>query len=152
YLRRDTAHPRTSTVVSIEGGPGYSTTADRDTRLEVWRPLNLHRDLVLIDLRGTGRSHPIMCPAFRLHNTDYIARAGRCAQQLGPSRDFYNTSQSVQDMHAVLQALHARTIDMYGDSYGTYAAQAYAVRYPRTLRTLTLDGAYPLIGTDPELR
>jgi pimeloyl-ACP methyl ester carboxylesterase len=151
YLRRQTSKPATSTVVSIEGGPGYSTTADRGFRLQVWRPVNARRGLVLIDLRGTGKSHAIMCPAFKLHSTGYPARGGRCAKQLGPDRDFYDTSQSVQDMQAVLLALHAGKIDLYGDSYGSYAAQAFALRYPHRLRSLVLDGTYPLAGTDPLL-
>ncbi len=37
---------------------------------------------------------------------------------------------------------------MYGDSYGSYAAQAFALRYPERLRSLTLDGTYPLPGSD----
>jgi len=40
-------------------------------------------------------------------------------------------------------------VDLYGDSYGTYAAQAFALRFPERLRSLTVDGAYPLPGTDP---
>ena len=152
YLRRETARPRLSTVVSIEGGPGYSTTSDRDPRIAVWRPVNARRDLLLIDLRGTGRSHAILCPAFKHHITGYIARAGLCAQQLGPNRDLYDTAQSVQDMQAVLVALKAGKVDMYGDSYGSYAAQAFAVRYPHRLRSLVLDGTYQLKGADPEFR
>jgi pimeloyl-ACP methyl ester carboxylesterase len=151
YLRRDLARPATSTVVSIQGGPGFSTTSDRASRLQVWRPVNARRGLVLIDLRGTGKSHPIMCAAFKLHDLGYPARGGRCAQQLGPARDFYDTSQSVQDMQAVLVALHTGKIDLYGDSYGSYAAQAFALRYPHRLRSLVLDGTYPLAGTDPLL-
>lgn len=151
YQRRQTARPRLSTVVSIEGGPGYSTTSDRDARLEVWRPVNARRDLVLIDLRGTGKSNAILCPAFRDHITDYIARAGRCARQLGPHRDFYTTAQSARDMEAVLLALRAGKVDMYGDSYGSYTAQAFALRYPGRLRSLTLDGTYQLPSPDPAL-
>ncbi len=150
YLRRETAKPATSTVVSIEGGPGYSTTADRSSRIPLWKPVNKRRDLILIDLRGTGKSGALACQAFQRHNTGYAARAGRCAQQLGPARDFYDTSQSVQDIQAVLVALHVGKIDLYGDSYGSYASQAFALRYPHRLRTLTLDGTYPLPGTDPD--
>ena len=49
----------------------------------------------------------------------------------------------------MLRALHLRKIDLYGDSYGSYASEAYALRYPGRLRSLTLDGTYPLPGTDP---
>jgi len=129
-------------VLSIEGGPGFSTTADHSARTQLWRPLSARRDLLLVDLRGTGRSEPLDCPAFRRHILGYIARAARCAAQLGPARDAYDTSQSVQDLAAVLRALNVGRVDLYGDSYGSYAAQAFALRYPGKLRSLVLDGTY----------
>src|SRR6476469_9665163 len=51
YFRTDRSQPQTSTVLSIEGGPGFSTTADRAARLQLWRPISAHRDLLLVDLR-----------------------------------------------------------------------------------------------------
>jgi alpha/beta hydrolase fold len=133
YPRRNRELPRTSTVVSIEGGPGYPVTPGRSTRVDLWRPVSGKRDLVLIDLRGTGRSAPLGCKAFSRKSRGYVARAGRCAAQIGPKRDLYSTSQAVQDMEAVLRSLHAGKIGLYGDSYGTYAAQAYALRFPQRL-------------------
>ncbi len=149
YPRRNRELPRISTVVSLEGGPGYAVTPGRSSRVDLWRPVSGRRDLVLIDLRGTGGSAPLGCKAFSRPTRRYVARAGRCAAQIGPKRDFFSTSQAVQDMEVVLRALHAGKIDLYGDSYGTYAAQAYALRFPQRLRSLTLDAAYPLPGTDP---
>ena len=49
----------------------------------------------------------------------------------------------------MLDALGIGTIDLYGDSYGSYFAQAFAVRHPGRLRSLVLDATYPLPGTDP---
>jgi pimeloyl-ACP methyl ester carboxylesterase len=149
YLRNDRRDPADATIVAIEGGPGYGTTADRDSRLAVWHPVSKHRDLLLVDLRGTGRSDALRCRAFSRHIFNYAVRAGRCARQLGPRRRFYDTSQSVQDIESLLRALHAGPVDLYGDSYGSYAAQAFALRYPVRLRSLTLDSTYPLPGTDP---
>lgn len=149
YPRRNRSRPRLATVVSIEGGPGFPVTPDRGGRVEMWRPVSSRRALVLVDLRGTGGSAPLGCPAFAATSVGYVKRAGRCAAQIGPRRDFYSTSQAVQDVEAVLRALRAGRVDLYGDSYGTYAAQAYALRYPGRLRSLVLDGAYPLPGTDP---
>jgi pimeloyl-ACP methyl ester carboxylesterase len=149
YPRRNREVPRVSTVVSLEGGPGYPVTPDRAGRVELWWPVSSRHDLVLVDLRGTGRSAALGCPAFSQRSIGYVARAGRCARQIGPSRDLFSTSQAVQDVEAVLRSLRAGRIDLYGDSYGTYAAQAYALRYPERLRSLALDGAYPLPGTDP---
>ena len=149
YPRRNRKVPRVSTVVSLEGGPGYPVTTDRAGRFELWWPVSSRRDLVLVDLRGTGGSTALGCRAFSWRSAGYIPRAGRCAAQIGPKRDLFSTSQAVQDIEAVLRSLRAGRIDLYGDSYGTYAAQAYALRYPGRLRSLTLDGAYPLPGTDP---
>ncbi len=152
YPQRDRERPATSTIVSIEGGPGYSTTVDRANRLQLAGPLMARRNLLLVDLRGTGRSGALDCPAFKHHIFPYLTLAGRCAQQLGPKRDFYDTSQSVQDVEAVLQAVHAGKVDLYGDSYGSYAAQAFALRYPARLRSLVLDGTYQLPGSDAYFR
>ena len=49
----------------------------------------------------------------------------------------------------MLRAIRAGPVDLYGDSYGSYAAQAFAVRYPHRLRSLVLDSTYPVPGTDP---
>lgn len=149
YRRVDRSRPAASTVVSLEGGPGYPARADRDARVQLWRPISRTRDLVLVDLRGTGTSGALACRAFARSTRGYAARAGRCAAQLGAARDHYTTAASVEDVEDVLRALRVGPVDLYGDSYGTYAAQAYALRHPGRLRTLTLDGAYPLPGTDP---
>lgn len=149
YRRADRSRPAASTVVSLEGGPGYPARADRDARVQLWRPVSRTRDLVLVDLRGTGTSGALACGAFARSTRGYAVRAGRCAAQLGARRDRYTTGASVEDLEDVLRALRVGRIDLYGDSYGTYAAQAYALRHPGRLRTLALDGAYPLPGTDP---
>jgi len=152
YPRRDSSRPAISTIVSIEGGPGYSTTADRASRVALSRPISARRNLLLVDLRGTGRSGALDCPAFKHHILPYPKLAGRCARQLGFERNFYDTSQSVQDIEAVLVALHAGKVDLYGDSYGSYAAQAFALRYPWRLRSLVLDSTYQVTGSDPFFR
>jgi pimeloyl-ACP methyl ester carboxylesterase len=149
YPQRDRSQPPESTVLSLEGGPGYPTAADRDSRAALWVPLAQRRALLLVDLRGTGRSDALACPSFAKTTLDYIERAGRCAQELGPRRDYYGTGDAVEDLEDVLLAIRAGPVDLYGDSYGTYAAQAFALRHPERLRSLTLDAAYPLPGTDP---
>lgn len=149
YPRRNAARPALSTVISIEGGPGYPTSDDRSGRAALWRPVSARRNLLLVDLRGTGKSGALACTAFAHSTVGYIERAARCARQLGPARDLYSTSQAVQDIEDVVLALGLGKVDLYGDSYGSYAAQAFALRYPERLRTLVLDGTYPLPGSDP---
>lgn len=149
YVRRERRRPAIGTMLAIEGGPGYSTTDSRDSYLKLLGPLRARRDLLLVDLRGTGLSGALDCRTFRRNVKRYVARAGRCASEIGARRDFYGTGNAVDDVAAVLDALGIRQVDLYGDSYGTYAGQAFAVRHPQRLRSLVLDGAYPVQGTDP---
>ena len=44
--------------------------------------------------------------------------------------------------------LQVHRIDLYGDSYGTYFEQTFATRHGPLLRSIVLDGAYPLTGPD----
>ena len=149
YPRRQEDRPSLGTIVSAEGGPGYSTTDSRSYYRQLNQPLTARRELLLVDQRGTGLSGPLDCPAFAETVADYIARAGVCAAQLGNRVDFYGTHAAVDDLADVLAALRIDRIDLYGDSYGSYLAQAFAVRHPTRLRSLVLDATYPLPGTDP---
>ena len=56
---------------------------------------------------------------------------------------------AAEDIDAVREALGLERITLYGDSYGTYLAQAYAFRHPDALDALVLDGAYPVPGESP---
>ena len=109
--------------------------------------------LVLVDQRGTGESELIDCaplqqfpyaPFAPVALRPYRLAAGRCGELLGSRSDAYGTGAAVDDMVAVLDALGLARVDVYGDSYGSFAAQALALRHPGRVRSLVLDGAYPL--------
>lgn len=153
YPRTDTTRPSRETIVAIEGGPGYATTASRSYYLELFRPMMDRHDLLLVDLRGTGTSEPIDCrPLQDLRFPDYdrwVQAVGRCGRQLGDASDLYGTANAADDLADVLDALAIDTIDLYGDSYGTFFSQTFAVRHPERLRALVLDAAYPVEDADP---
>lgn len=140
------------TIVAVEGGPGYPSTLSRDYYLELFDPLLDHRNLLLVDARGTGASGAIDCPELQSYEGDYVLSVALCGAQLGSNSDVYGTAFAADDMAAVLDALEIATVDMYGDSYGTFFGQTFALRHPERLRTLTLDASYPVEDQDPFYR
>jgi len=47
----------------------------------------------------------------------------------------WGTALATDDMVAVLDRLGVDRIDLYGDSYGTFFAQSFAVNHPDRVRT-----------------
>jgi pimeloyl-ACP methyl ester carboxylesterase len=144
-LHRATNHnkPALGTIVTVEGGPGYASTDSRDYYLDLFAPLLARRDLLIVDARGTGTSSFINCPGLESLQGEYLENIRLCGEQLGAASDLYGTALAADDLAAVLDALEIDRIDLYGDSYGTFFGQTFAIRHPDRLRTLTLDAAYP---------
>lgn len=147
--RTDRDRPLRGTILAVEGGPGYSTTGSRAYYRELFEPLLDRRRLLLVDLRGTGLSDPIACPRLQSYEGSYNAAVGACGRQLGDAADLYGTAFAARDVVAVLDHLGIDEVDLYGDSYGTFLGQTFAVRHPERLRSLVLDAAYPVETDDP---
>ena len=144
--------PSLGTIVAVEGGPGYASTDSRDYYLDLFAPLLARRDILFVDARGTGTSSFINCPGLESLQGDYIENIRLCGEQLGASSDLYGTALAADDLAAVLDELGIDRIDLYGDSYGTFFGQSFAIRHPDRVRTLTLDAAYPVEDQDPWYR
>jgi pimeloyl-ACP methyl ester carboxylesterase len=136
------------TLVATEGGPGYPATESRDDYLALYRPLRKNRDVLIMDNRGTGKSGAIDCHDLQTAERWTVPLVGACGDSLGERAALYSTAYAGDDLAAVLAALGVKQIDLYGDSYGTYFEQVFAVRHPDALRSVVLDGAYPLRGPD----
>jgi len=149
YLHSDTTDPALEPIVAVEGGPGYSTTGSRWSYRTLFHPMMDRHDLLLVDLRGTGGSDPINCRRLQRYVGSYDKDVGLCGKQLGPASDLYGTHQAADDMAAVLRALDIPKIDLYGDSYGTFFSQTFAVRFPQLVRAVVLDSAYFVQWPDP---
>ena len=142
--------PAEGLLVAMEGGPGYATTASRDYYTELFAPLRDHRDLLLMDLRGTGRSEPADCPDLQAYRGDYVEDTGACGRLLGERADDYGTAQGADDLSELLEALDAPDdVALYGDSYGSWFAQVFALRHGDQLASLVLDGTYVVQEMDP---
>jgi len=138
----------TGTLVATEGGPGYPATGSRSEYLALFAPLRANHDVLLMDNRGTGRSAALDCEPLQTAAVLTEANVGVCGRSLGRAAPLYSTALATDDLAAIVEALSLGRIDLYGDSYGSYFAQVFALRHPQRLRSLVLDGAYPLDGPD----
>ena len=118
------------------------------------------RDLVLVDLRGTGKSGPLTCPELGKpdasglldENLLSIPAVRACRERLEKRVDLrqYTTEIAVDDLDEVRQALGYKQINLYGTSYGTRVAQVYMRRHPSSIRTVTMKGIVPPSMASPE--
>jgi pimeloyl-ACP methyl ester carboxylesterase len=160
-------HP-VGTVVPVEGGPGYPSIGSvaPDGYAEMYGPLLRSRNMLAVDNRGTGTSATIDCPElqrFDLSRSGSTATrrferlVGRCGRALNHrwrapagafihASDLFTSALAARDLARVIGALGLRRVDLYGDSYGSFFAQVFAARYPRLIRTVTLDSTYTVEG------
>ena len=141
----------------VAGGPGQGSAGAFDLtpgfNRDLMRFMFPDYTLVAFDNRGTGQSGLINCPALQRTLTPDVAVEARlaadCATTIGPSRVFYSTRDHADDVDAVRAALGVDKIGLYGVSYGTKLAQAYAFRHPSHVERLILDSVVPLNFPDP---
>lgn len=144
------ANPSRTAVVALAGGPGQAALPLAEFIAQAIAPALGSRDLLVFDQRGTGASDPLSCPAFEAFSgqpADEIF--GACASQLGPARGAFTTQESVQDIEALRQAAGYEKLVLYGTSYGTKVALAYAESYPQNVEALVLDSVVPSGGWEP---
>jgi pimeloyl-ACP methyl ester carboxylesterase len=149
YPHKDASRPAEGAILVQEGGPGYSSTGTREGYLRLFQGLRNSRDVLIIDKRGTGRSGPIDCRPLQDDSDLTQASVAACFKQLGERASLYSTALAVDDIAAVLDAFNIDRVDFYGDSYGSYVGQVFAVRHPDRLRSLVLDSTFPARGMTP---
>ena len=153
------------TILAVEGGPGYSSTGSQSLYRAMMGPLTRTRNLLLVDLRGTGTSTALNCPGLehagaRQQGAAFNRLVAACGRQLNHTwryrgggwvhaSDLFTTAYSARDVSTVLRRLKLNRVDLYGDSYGTWFSQVFASRYAAQLRSVTLDSTYQVLGLDP---
>jgi pimeloyl-ACP methyl ester carboxylesterase len=144
------AGPPGGAIFALAGGPGQPATQFTTDFIFAFGSKRLGRDVVTFDQRGTGKSGLLRCPEIErvVLLSRYAEAAERCAERLGDRRGLYTTNDSVDDMEAVRQAIGVDRIAIYGASYGTKVALAYAARYPEHVERLILDSVVTLDGPD----
>ena len=97
---------------------------------------------------GTGDSGPLDCSGVSgwLRTLSSVAT---CARELGQGRGSYRTADSVADIEALRVAGGYQRLVLYGVSYGTAVALAYAATYPDHVERLVLDSVVDPQENDP---
>jgi pimeloyl-ACP methyl ester carboxylesterase len=135
----------------LHGGPGAPATDLAPVFAR--HPIRDHRDIVMVDQRGTGKSHPLRCDLFGDPPDLRLLAAGQfpadrvraCRERLSKDADLtqYTTATAMEDLDEVRQWLGYGKINVWGGSYGSLAAQVYLRRYEANVRAVILEGVLP---------
>jgi pimeloyl-ACP methyl ester carboxylesterase len=140
-------------IAVLMGGPGEDAVSAAAILAAQFAPLLRDRDLLLVDHRGSGRSHPLNCdlfageePAAALRDLYPPRGVERCVQQLRARADLaqYTVVRFAGDLEQVRRALGYGPLNLTAGSYGTRAAQVYVRTYPRSVRSVHLASAVPI--------
>src|SRR4051812_1753820 len=138
------------TLMYLSGGPGGAGVSEMLGVIPAVPGLEDHFRMIGYDQRGTGRSGLLRCPALEhdrhLRST---SAAEDCANRLGTARHHYTTADSVEDMEAIRRELHVGKLTLFGISYGTELAVAYARAHPDHVKRLILDSTVDADDRDP---
>lgn len=149
-LPAQSPNPAPDPVFYINGGPGYSSTAAASGFGQFLGEIRKQRDLVFVDQRGSGQSHPLKCPLpggednlqGLLGDLFPIEILRSCLPGLQAKADLtqYTTAIAMDDLDEVREWLGYERINVFGGSYGTRAAQAYMRQHPEHVRSAILAG------------
>jgi pimeloyl-ACP methyl ester carboxylesterase len=142
-------------IFHLEGGPGGSALSNFTLWYGGYRSLFADHDVVLIDQRGTGKSASLQCTEVTEASLDDLKaerpaaaelavtreRMAACLKRLSATTDpaHYTSLTMADDIDAVRQALGYTTINVFGNSYGTWLAQIYLQRHEASVNAIILD-------------
>lgn len=144
--------PRAGVIVLLAGGPGQPALPAFESLIAplAREPALRGFELVAFDQRGTGQSQGLQClEAFQSLGGGLKSILGACGTDLGATRAFYTSQESVEDLDALRQALGGTPLSLLAVSYGTRVAGMYAREHPQGLARMVLDSATPLPEADP---
>jgi pimeloyl-ACP methyl ester carboxylesterase len=134
------------------GGPGQGSSVMAGAARGWAAAARVAQDVVFVDQRGTGGSHPLRCgawadadPPSAFGHVFDPARVKQCRAALETDADLtqYTTESAVGDIDELRDRLGYEKVTLYGVSYGTRLAQAYLRRHPDRVRAVVLDGVVP---------
>ncbi|WP_370451639.1 alpha/beta hydrolase [Corallococcus sp. CA031C] len=145
------SQPKEDPLVFLAGGPGQA--ASRTRILPALERIRRQRDIIFVDQRGTGDSHPLDCDALNPSRVSLAERFAdredadvlpQCRKGWDADERLYTTSIAMDDLDDVREALGYAKVNLWGISYGTRAALVYMRQHPDRVRTAILDGVAPM--------
>jgi len=154
-----TARPAPDPLVVLAGGPGQAAT-DLGAVIEpAFRRVRRARDIVLFDIRGAGRSSPLVCDGAPegilavqvldeartssgpVEQMSQFAR--ECAAKYGNAAAGNSFYEVVQDLEHFRAMMGYERVNIWGASFGTRIAQHYVRAHDERVRAVVLDAAGP---------
>ncbi len=149
--------PQADPAVYLAGGPGQSASESYGQIAGGFREILKTRHVLLIDQRGTGLSHALKCKmpedASLLTPNEATVRGmvRDCLSHQDVDPRFFTTTDATKDLESLRAAISAPQLNLVGFSYGTRVAQQFAMHYPKSTRSLILDGVVPnplIVGSE----
>jgi len=138
-------------LFDLEGGPGVAATGGTAFYANEGKEYRRHRDVVLVDQRGTGKSNPLTAPAgtkspqdylTEMYPVEYVKNLRRTLEQHADLTQ-YTTSIAMDDLDDVRGWLGYERINLFGLSYGSRAVLVYMRQHPERVRCATIMGVAP---------
>jgi pimeloyl-ACP methyl ester carboxylesterase len=141
----------------FDGGPGAAATEAAGYIARLLTDVHQRRDLVFVDIRGTGRSNPLTCPGpaegapLQEHFEEFLSDAyvRRCLEHQTADVRFYTQPFAMDDVNEIRAALGYERINLYGASGGTRQEQIYMKRHGATVRSVVMHGVQAMDGEMP---
>jgi pimeloyl-ACP methyl ester carboxylesterase len=141
-------------LMFLAGGPGQAAVELAGQIRSVFTEIRKTRDIILVDQRGTGKSHPLKCDDSKLVNQYYSMvpedfnkkEVSTCVDKLRKENDLsqFTSENAIRDFEEVRKALGHEQINIFGGSYGTRAALVYMRLFPESLKSVVLDSVGPI--------
>lgn len=134
-------------LVLFAGGPGQAVSEMGAFIKIAFKSIREHRDIILIDQRGTGKSTPLRCDSDG-EDADYtvvkhIEAVKACRSQYDLAVEQFTMANVIADTHAILKGLGYDQVNLWGVSWGTRSAVHFLRRYPGFVRSVIVDGVLP---------